>query len=78
MLHTTVLAQAFVSSTGPVASTLQGAGVLLGEAQVLLIQTLKRLVLSDLHTRAHVAVTMYKERERTGQVLAAGKETRGI
>lgn len=39
---------------------------------MLLAQSLQRLVLGDLHTRAHVAVTVYKEGEGAGQVLAAG------
>ncbi|TNN59876.1 hypothetical protein EYF80_029925 [Liparis tanakae] len=47
--------------------TLQGAGVLLGEADVFLVQPLKRLMLSDLHTCAHVAVPVYEEGERTRQ-----------
>lgn len=50
---------------------MQRAGALLGEAQVLLTQSLERLMLSDLHARAHVAVAVHEEGERTGQVLAA-------
>lgn len=50
---------------------MQGAGALLGEAQVLLPQSLERLMLSDLHARAHVAVAVHEEGERTGQVLTA-------
>lgn len=49
---------------------MQGAGALLGEAEVLLAESLKRLMLSNLHTRAHIAVAVYKEGERAGQVLA--------
>lgn len=52
--------------------TLQGAGVLLGEADIFLVQSLKRLMLSDLHTCAHIAVPVYEEGECTRQVLAAG------
>ncbi len=51
--------------------TLQGAGALLGEAQMLLAQSLERLMLSNLHTCAHVAVAMYEEGECAGQVLTA-------
>lgn len=51
--------------------TLQGAGALLGKAEMLFAQSLKRLVLSDLHTRAHVAVAVYEEGESARQVLAA-------
>lgn len=50
--------------------TLQGAGALLREAEVLLAQSLQRLVLSDLHARAHVAVAMHEEGERARKVLA--------
>lgn len=51
--------------------TLQGAGALLGKAEMLLAQTLEWLMLSDLHARAHVAVAMHEEGECTRQVLAA-------
>lgn len=51
--------------------TLQGAGALLGETEMLLAQTLERLMLSDLHTRAHVAVAVHEEGECARQVLTA-------
>lgn len=46
--------------------TLQGSGALLGETEMLFAQALERLMLGDLHTCAHIAVAVYKERERTG------------
>lgn len=52
-------------------ATLQGAGTLLGQAEVLLAQPLQRLVLGDLHARAHVAVAVHEEGESAGQVFAA-------
>lgn len=42
----------------------------MGNAEVLLTQPLQRLVLSDLHTGAHIAVAVYKEVEGTRQMLA--------
>ena len=61
-------------------STLQRAVVLLCEAEMLLIQPLKRLMLSDLHTCAHVAVAVHEKCECTRQVLAAGwvKDKKGF
>lgn len=50
---------------------MQGAGALLGEAEMLLAQSLERLMLSDLHARAHVAVAVYEEGESARQVFAA-------
>lgn len=58
--------------------TLQGAGALLREAEVLLAESLEGLVLGDLHARAHVAVPVNEEGERAWQVLAANKGKRGI
>lgn len=52
------------------ALTLQGAGALLSEAEVLLAESLEGLMLSDLHARAYVAVAVYEEGERARQVLA--------
>lgn len=49
--------------------TLQGTGALLGKAEMLLAQTLERLMLSDLHASAHVAVAVHEECECTRQVL---------
>lgn len=57
---------------------MQGAGALLGETEMLLAQSLERLMLSDLHTRAHIAVTVYEEGECARQVLAASQMERGI
>lgn len=58
-------------------ATLQGAGALLGQAEVLLGQPLQGLVLGDLHACAHVAVAMHEEGERAGQVLAKRRGTKG-
>lgn len=60
----------------PVFPTLQWTGALLGEAEVLLAQPLQRLVLSDLHTRAHVAVSVHEESESARQMFAAGQKER--
>lgn len=38
---------------------------------MLLAQPLERLVLSDLHARAYVAVAVHEEGERTREVFAA-------
>lgn len=59
---------------------MQGAGALLGQAEMLLAQSLERLMLSDLHTRAHVAVAVHEEGESAGQVFAAWrvKDKRGM
>lgn len=43
---------------------------------MLLAQPLQRLMLSDLHTGAHVAVSVHKEGECARQVLAAGIKER--
>lgn len=56
------------------APTLNRAAALLGQSQVLLTQQIDRLVLVNLHAGAHVAVSMYEEREGAGQVLTAEKE----
>lgn len=56
--------------------TLQWTRALLGEAEVLLAQPLQRLVLSDLHTRAHVAVSVHEESESARQMFAAGQNER--
>lgn len=61
----------FYNVNGWCVPTLQGAGALLGKAEMLLAQTLEWLMLSDLHARAHVAVAVHEEGERTRQVLAA-------
>lgn len=50
---------------------MQGAGALLGEAEMLLAKSLKRLMLGDLHARADIAVAMDEESEGAGQMLAA-------
>lgn len=42
---------------------------------MLLAQPLERLVLSNLHTCAHVAVAMYEEGESARQVFAAWEKT---
>lgn len=57
-------------------ATLQGAGALLGKAEMLFAQSLQRLVLSDLHARAHVAVAVYEEGESARQVFAARQDKR--
>lgn len=46
--------------------TLEGAGCLLGQSEVLLCQMVDRLVLVDLHTGAYVALTMQEEGEGAG------------
>lgn len=56
--------------------TLEGAGALLDEAEVLLAQSLQRLVLSNLHACAHVAVAVHEEGERARQMLAARRVRR--
>lgn len=54
----------------PFFPTLQWTRALLGEAEVLLAQSLQRLVLSDLHACAHVAVSVHKESESARQMFA--------
>lgn len=46
--------------------TLEGTGRLLSQSEVLLRQVIDGLVLVDLHTRAHVALTMQEEGEGAG------------
>lgn len=43
---------------------------------MLLAQPLQRLVLSDLHARAHVAVSVHEESESARQMFAAGQNER--
>lgn len=43
---------------------------------MLLTQPLERLMLSDLHARAHVAVAVHEEGESAGQVFAAVNESK--
>lgn len=57
-------------------ATLQGAGALLSEAEVLFTQSLQRLVLGNLHARAHIAVAVHEEGESAGQVFAAWQRQR--
>lgn len=46
--------------------TLEGAGRLLSQSEVLLGQMVDRLVLVDLHTGAHVALAVQEEGEGAG------------
>jgi len=50
--------------------TLERAGGLLGQCQVLLAQVVYGLVLVDLHTGAHITVSMQEEREGARQVFS--------
>lgn len=50
--------------------TLEWAGGLLGQCQVLLVQVVHGLVLVDLHAGAHITVSMQEERERARQVFS--------
>lgn len=50
--------------------TLEWAGGLLGQCQVLLTQVVHWLVLVDLHAGAHITVSMQEERERARQVFS--------
>ncbi len=54
--------------------TLEGAGRLLSHSEVLLRQMVHGLVLVDLHTGAHVALTVQEEGEGAGQVLTVRKK----
>lgn len=47
----------------------------LGHVQVLLVDQIDGLVLSNLHTRAHITLPMKKEGESTGQMLTERKRT---
>jgi len=49
---------------------LERAGGLLGQCQVLLAQVVYGLVLVDLHTGAHITVSMQEEREGARQVFS--------
>lgn len=82
MLHNTLLAYnmfALIVLTQTVSGavdwrpTLEGAGGLLSQSEVLLRQMVDRLVLVDLHTGAYVALAMQEEGEGAGKVLTARK-----
>lgn len=58
--------------------TLEWAGGLLGQRQVLLAQMVHGLVLVDLHTGAHIAVSMQEKRERARQVFSEKERETGV
>lgn len=56
--------------------TLEWAGGLLGQCQVILAQVVHGLVLVDLHAGAHIAVSMQEEREGARQVFSENDKDR--
>ena len=56
--------------------TLEGAGGLLGQGQVVLPQVVDWLVLVDLHAGAHITLPVQEEGEGAGQVFT-GEQDRG-
>lgn len=56
--------------------TLEWAGGLLGQCQVLLAQVVHGLVLVDLHAGAHITVSMQEEREGARQVFSEKERER--
>lgn len=54
--------------------TLQGAGILQCQAQVLFTQPLDRLVLGNLYAGAHITLPMQEEGEGARQVLTVGTD----
>lgn len=52
---------------------MEGRGGRLCHLDVLLSDQVDGLVLRDLHTRAHIALSVQEEREGTRQVLTAGQ-----
>lgn len=57
---------------------MEWAGGLLGQCQVLLAQVVHWLVLVDLHTGAHITVSMQEERERARQVFSEKEIARQV
>lgn len=55
---------------------MEWAGGLLGQCQVLLAQVVHGLVLVDLHTGAHITVSMQEEREGARQVFSKKERER--